>query len=130
MRPGLCSVSEKAQKRQLVDSPGPSRTVLAQDWGNWVSENPVHWKFIRAFVHSPPSPLRLELPLHIGFLRMSSGTSWVSENSVHRKPKFPRTLLLGSSVNRGSGIPLLGDEATEASRYGLKYNQPATDHSA
>jgi hypothetical protein len=33
-------------------------------------------------------------------------------------------------VNRGSGIPLLGDEATEAPRYGLKYNQPATDHSA
>ena len=44
--------------------------------------------------------------------------------------QFPRRPLLGSSVNRGSGIPLLGDEATEAPRYGLKYNQPATDHSA
>jgi hypothetical protein len=33
-------------------------------------------------------------------------------------------------VNRDSGISLLGDEATEAPRYGLKYNQPATDHSA
>ena len=31
-----------------------------------------------------PGPLFIELPLYMGFTRISSGTDWVSENSVHR----------------------------------------------
>ena len=53
----------------------------------WVSENPIHRKVVRALVHSS-SPLRIVLPLHMGFPGMSSGTNWVSENSVHWKPSF------------------------------------------
>jgi len=53
----------------------------------WISENSIHRKSVREFVHIP-GPLRIGLPLHIGFSRMSSGTDWVSENSVHRKLGF------------------------------------------
>ena len=37
----------------------------------WVSENPIHRKVVRALVHSP-SPLRIGLPLHMGFPGINS----------------------------------------------------------
>ena len=71
-----------------VNRPGPIELApYVTDWGYRVSENPVHRKVVRAFVRSS-SPLRIELPLYIGFPRMSSGTNWVSENALHRKPSF------------------------------------------
>src|SRR5215216_5892895 len=63
--------------------------------GNSVSENSVHRKVIHEFVHIP-RPLRIGLPLHIGFSRMSSGADWVSEKFRTPEAQFPRRPLLGN----------------------------------
>ena len=65
-----------------------------------------------------PGPLRLVLPLHMGFLRISSRTDWVSENSIHRKPSFrERFFSEGSPCTRAGAceglFALRGDAGTK-----------------
>src|SRR5215218_6181063 len=69
----------------------PSEFPRTSFSGSPVSENSLHRNVVRALLHSP-GPLRIELPLHIGFPKMSSVTDWVSENTSHRKPSFREEL--------------------------------------